>query len=433
MEHVLLGANNNQSRTKLERVILKWYFISLLLTTQVCLAQVTTKEAFEAFTLGDYRTALKLYTEALSSNPTDTSALFYQGLCYLNLGENGQCISVLEKTTWSKRFWTRSRYFIAKAQEASGAIPQALINIKMLLKADSTFAPAKKYLVQLLCANRQFEAAIKAAEASPTVDVLLFLGNSLVANGYYENGLAVAKRALAVDSTSVAVKLLLADALSYSDSSKQACALYNELFYQAQNYPRILKKLASCYMQAGQQEAGLSYLKIYLAATGDSSSSVLSDIGRVYYSASRFDSAAAYFRLSLRQDSTIAVNHYNLGLAYYQLKKYRAAERKVLTAISLLKPTIELYGSQLSTLGAIRMNQDKFKLAIQAYREALEVNDNCIDCYYFLGTLYQSLHDNAKAVTWFRGFLKRAPKNDRYADMILHAQESLKRITGASK
>ncbi|MGH7451363.1 MAG: hypothetical protein ACRENG_08480 [bacterium] len=42
------------------------------------------KEAFEAFTAGDYRTALKLYTEALDANPADTAAIFYQGLCYFS-------------------------------------------------------------------------------------------------------------------------------------------------------------------------------------------------------------------------------------------------------------------------------------------------------------------------------------------------------------
>jgi tetratricopeptide (TPR) repeat protein len=429
----LLRTDDNWPKMTRGQLGFSWYFITLLLAAQISPAQVSTKEAFEAFTIGDYRTALKLYTEILNSNPTDTSAYFYQGLCYWNLGENDLGVDALETASRSKLFRARARYFIAKAKEASGAIPEALANVKMALKVDSTFAPAKKYLVQLFCASKQYDAALKAAEALPTAEVFLFLGNSLLTNGRYEAGLSIAKRALAVDSTRVAVKLLLADALSYSDSSKQACKLYNELFYHAGRYPRILKKLASCYIQAGQKEAGISYLKIYLAGTADSNVTVLSDIGRLYYGMSRFDSAAVYFKLSVRQDSTIAVNHYNLGLAYYQLKKYRAAEREVLTAISLLKPTIELYGSQLSTLGAIRMNQDKHKNAVQAYREALEVSDNCIDCYYFLGTLYQSLHDNAKAVTWFRGFLKRAPQNDRYADMILHAQESLKRITGASK
>jgi hypothetical protein len=61
------------------------YIIGLLCTVQICLAQtLQTKEAFAA---GDYRTALKLYTQALDANPTDTAAIFYQGLCYFNRGK----------------------------------------------------------------------------------------------------------------------------------------------------------------------------------------------------------------------------------------------------------------------------------------------------------------------------------------------------------
>jgi hypothetical protein len=64
-----------------------------------------------------------------------------------------------------------------------------------------------------------------------------------------------------------------------------------------------------------RNDLALSYLKVYLAATGDSSVSVLSEIGRVFQSMSRFDSAAFYFAAAVRQDTSLASSQFNLGLA----------------------------------------------------------------------------------------------------------------------
>jgi tetratricopeptide (TPR) repeat protein len=176
-------------------------------------------------------------------------------------------------------------------------------------------------------------------------------------------------------------------------------------------------------------------LKVYLAATGDSSVSVLSDIGRVFQSMSRFDSAAFYFSAAVRQDTALASSHFNLGLAYYKLKKYREAERSILQAIALSKANLDFSGRQHYMLGAARMSQNKNKSAIQAYRKAIELNADCHDCYYFLGTVYQNLNDYPKAATWFRSFLQRtANSKDAHLDeMRKHARQFLQNLEQAKK
>jgi tetratricopeptide (TPR) repeat protein len=255
----------------------------------------------------------------------------------------------------------------------------------------------------------------------------------LAANGRYEEAAVVAKRALAVDSTSFAAKLLLAEAFSYGDSAKRACEIYYQLYNHASSHPRILKKLAACYLKDGQHQTALSFLKIYLAATGDSSVSVLADIGRIFHSISRFDSAAVYFALAVQRDSTVAIHHFNLGLAYYQLKKYRDAEKELRQAIALSQETLELISKEHYMLGAIYMNQNKNKSAIQAYRRSADLNPEYVEAYYFLGTVYRSLGDQTNAATWFRRFLQRAPKEKRYQDMRTDARQSLKGVNAVKK
>lgn len=418
----------------LARATFSDYIIGLLFAAQVCVAQTSqTKEAFEAFTIGDYRTALKLYTDVLNVNPADTASIYYQGVCYLNLGDNEHGISTLQKVLVSRAHGARAYYFIAKTEEATGAVNSALLSVKSSLKVDSAFVPAKKLFVQLLCATKQYKASLKAADSTASVDILLSLGNCLIANGRYEDAAAMAQRALVMDSTSFAAHLLLADAFSSSDSLGRACEIYSQLFLHASDYPRLLKKMAACHLKDGHHEAALSLLKVYLAATGDSTVNVLADIGRICHSISHFDSAVVYFSLAIRQDSTVAINHYNLGLAYFQLKRYRDAEHALLKAITLSRQTLELMSKQHYMLGAAYMNQNKQKSAIQAYRKAIDVNAHAFECYYFLGTVYETLRDDANAATWFRRFLQRAPKAKPFTEMRVAAQQSLKRIDAVQK
>lgn len=408
-----------------------YIIIGLLVTAQPGSAQSPAKEAFDA---GDFRTALKLYSEALDANPNDTTARFYQGLCYFNLGDYDQSITPLHQVAiFSTTFRARAFYFVAKAEEASGLIHEALSSVKSSLRADSTFAPAQKLQAQLLCATRQYAAALQALDSTATADVLLALGNCLASRGRYDEAAKLAQRALAADSTSVAAKLLLAEAYSYSDSVKRGCELYFQLYDYASRYPRIFKKLAACYVKDGQHQSAVSFLKLYVVATGDSSASVLADIGRIYHSQSRFDSAAVYFSLAVQQDSTAAVHYYNLGLAYFQLKEYRAAERAMRQAIQLSEETLRLCSKQHYMLGAAYMNQNKPRPASQAYRKSIDLNSSCWECYYFLGTVYQSLGDETNAATWYRRFLQRAPKTQQLADMRAAAAQCLKEFRAAKK
>ncbi|MCG3119845.1 MAG: Lipopolysaccharide assembly protein B [bacterium] len=388
-----------------------------------------TQAAFEAFTLGDYRAALQLYKEARAADPADTTAIFYQGLCYFNLGEYDHCLQTLQAITGSPSFRARAYYFIAKAEEAGGAISSALDDVRRALRADSTFMPARKLLGQLLCANKQFAAAVDAIDSSATADVIAAVGNCLLASARCAEAMTMARQILAADSTHFTARLLLADAYFCSENFEKAAATYLQLYAQIPNYPRILRRLGSCYlnMQNSRYELAESYLKAYLAATGDSSSGVLTDIGRAYQGRALFDSAAVYFAATVRQDTTIAFSHFNLGLTYYQLKKYHAAEAEMRKAIACSKSGLDFSSRQHYMLGAAHMSQNENKAAIQAYRKAIELNADCYDCYYFLGTVYQTLNDAPKAAAYFRSFLQRTAQltDDRFGDMRKNARQFL--------
>ncbi len=396
-----------------------------------------TKEAFEAFTVGDFRAALQLYTAARRADPTDTTVIFYQGLCYFNLGEYQQCMQTLQFITRSKSFRARAYYFMAKSQEAGGATASALDDVRRALQADSTFAPARKLLAQLLCANKQFAAAIEAMDSTATAEAIASVGNCLLSNERCAEAKTLARRMLAFDSTRYAARLLLADAYFCSASYEHAAATYLKLFDQVANYPRILRRLGSCYlnMRDSRYELAESYLKAYMAATGDSSSGVLTDIGRAYQGGARFDSAAVYFAAAVRQDSSVAFSYFNLGLAYYQLKKYRAAEDAMRRAIACSKQGLDFSSRQYYMLGATHMSQNENKAAIAAYRKAIELNADCYDCYYFLGTVYQTLNDPKNAALYFRRFLQRTAKltDDRFGDMRKSARQFLQSVNPPKK
>lgn len=428
----------DKSKFMLARIIFLCYIIGLLLIVQPGWTQTPqTQRAFEAFTFGDYRTALELYTAARQANPADTAAIFYQGLCYFNLGEYGPCMQLMQLAARSKVFQARAYYFIAKAEEASGGITSALEEVRRALRADSTLAPARKLLAQLLCASKQFAAAVAAVDSTAGTDVITALGNCLLANERCVEAQGFARRLLAADSTSFAARLLLADAYFCSNNFEAAAATYLKLFDQVSSQLRILRRLGSCYlnMRHSRYDLAESYLKSYLAATGDSSTGVLTDIGRAYQGRAWFDSAAVYFAAAVRQDTTVAFSHFNLGLTYYQLKKYRAAEEEMRQAIACSKQGLDFSSRQHYMLGAAHMSQNENKAAIAAYRKAIELSADCYDCYYFLGTVYQTLNDSSQAATYFRRFLQRTVKlnDERFADMRKNARQFLQNVNSPKK
>jgi len=312
----------------LARANFSHYIIGLLFIAQIGWAQTPqTKEAFEVCTVGDYRTALKLYTAVRYADPADT-AIFYQGLCYFNLGEYSQCIQTLQFITGSKPFRARAYYFMAKSAEAGGAISSALDDVRRVLKADSTLAPARKLLAQLLCSGKQFAAAVGVIDSTATADVIASIGNCLLNIERCDEAKTIARRVLSADSTNYAARLLLADAYFCSANYEYAAATYLKLFEQIATYPRILRRLGSCYlnMRESRYELVESYLKSYLAATGDSSAGVLTDIGRAYQGRAWFDSAAVYFAAAVRRDTTVAFSHFNLGLIYFRSFLQRTAK-----------------------------------------------------------------------------------------------------------
>lgn len=435
---MILLLNSNKSKIMLARTSFLCYIIGLLFIAPMGVAQTPPPNAaFEAFAMGDYRAALQLYTAARRANPTDTTAIFYQGLCYFNLGEYQRCLQTLPFVTHSNTFRARAYYFMAKSLEAGGATAAALDDVRRALRADSTFAPARKLLAQLLCANKQFVAAVDAMDSAATADAIALVGNCLLSNERCAEAKTLARRMLAFDSTSYAARLLLADAYFCSESYEHAAATYLKLFDQVANYPRVLRRLGSCYLNTpnSRYELAETYLKVYLAATGDSSTAVLTDIGRAYQGRARFDSAAVYFAAAVRQDSSVAFSHYNLGLAYYQLQKYRAAERALAQAIALSKMNLDFSSRQHYMLGAAQMSQNENKAAMQAYRKALELNADCYDCYYFLGTVYQTLNDSLNATNYFRRFLQRTAKlsDERFSDMRKNARQFLQSLNPPQK
>jgi len=414
------------------------YIIGLLFIAQIGRTQTPqNKEAFEAFTVGDYRAALKLYTAARRADPADTAAIFYRGLCYFNLGEYQRCMQTLQFITRSKTFRARAYYFMAKSQEAGGAMASALDDVRRALKADSTFAPARKLLAQLLCANKQFAATVDAVDSSATADAIASVGNCLLNYERCDEAKTIARRVLSADSTNYAARLLLADAYFCSAHYERAAATYLQLFEQIATYPRILRRLGSCYlnMRDGRYDLAESYLKSYMAATGDSSTGVLTDIGRAYQGRAWFDSAAVYFAAAVRQDTMVAFSHFNLGLTYYQLKNYRAAKEEMRQAIACSKQGLDFSSRQHYMLGAAHMSQNENKAAISAYRKAIELNADCYDCYYFLGTVYQTLNDSSQAAIYFRRFLQRTAKltDDRFGDMRKNARQFLQSVNPPKK
>ena len=200
----------------------------------------------------------------------------------------------------------------------------ALAYYREAIKIDSTFAPAYRELAELYALAKRYTEAIK------TYNKFLSLSTTnLTAKVRYSSFLFMAKeyqqainniaQIQAEDSTFIILYRLLA--YSYLELNQPDNALLNIKKFLAKTQPQ--KIIPSDYIYYGKILAKMKndsvaidyYIKGYKMDT--SNYDVLSDIAISYNKMKKFDKAAYYYEVKIRDNKAIPNDYYNLAKVYY--------------------------------------------------------------------------------------------------------------------
>lgn len=395
-----------------------------LLCCRAAFSQNAGHPAWSHYFSADYAKAISICDSLLYINRSDSLSNYVRGLSYFHQGDYSRAVESLERVTSSQRFGAKAWYHISLSQSHSGLRTEALTSARNSLDNDPACMPCEVQLVRALAMLGRFEEAITEVEQSKSPFPLLALSERLVESKRCVEALDLLTRhSSLVDSTSDSQQLLIADALRCLGRLAEALEVYERLTLHARRRPEVLKRLGDTYGRIGKHELAITYLKLYLHASGDSTMSILSDVGRFYFAASKFDSAMVYFRKALDRDSTSSEAHYNLGLALYRLQRFKDATAAFEKSVLLSREALTTYERKLHSMAAAYSESGSRWKAIRTYRKLIGIDPNCHECWYRLGVLYEKVKDTTSAKESFQQFLKYAPRKDSYNEMRTYARE----------
>ncbi|HRS90307.1 MAG TPA: tetratricopeptide repeat protein [Smithellaceae bacterium] len=199
-------------------------------------------------------------------------------------------------------------------------------------------------------------------------------------------------------------------------------------FIELQQYPNALKELMEAEKYNSQDERiyyhmGIVYhamnmkekaFESFLRAISikNDYSEAHNFVGTLYNMDRKWDEAIDHFNKAVANPlyTTPALPLYNAGWAYYSKKDYNKALDSYTRALqrepeTVLRPQIQKF------MGIIYFDQADYASAIKHLKQAVTLDPNLFDAYFFLGESYLKIMDKTSAKKAFQSVIDLAPKS----------------------
>ena len=179
----------------------------------------------------------------------------------------------------------------------------------------------------------------------------------------------------------------------YFDSGQydQAVVYYQQAIRSRPTFALAYVQLGDAYLQMGKYDEAEN---LYKKAKGlDDESGASCGLGRVYWKTGRSQEAEKEFKRAMHLDPNDSCAYSYAGRMYYDQGKYSEA-------IDALEREVKLAPNQAGYvfLGDSRVNKGHFKEAIEAYKQALEFNQNDAKAHSGLARAYAGVGDKEAAL-----------------------------------
>lgn len=384
----------------------------------------------------------------------EADAKMYQGLgdIYTKKGKDNEAIKAYEKAVQLDPKNDRVLIALAQSQEKNGSISDAILSYEQVVALNPRADTELKALGNLYLKQKKTEPAISAFKK--------YLAKK---PDDYEIAEIVGEAALNSKNYTEAVKYF---GMVTGSAAKRApfLTMYSEASFAAEDYPRtqmllkdlvtltpkdanVYKQLYAVNLKMGAKDEALSNLKTYTAFM-PKNAGAQKDLGNMLFEKHDDVGALKAYRAAITADAKITglyKNYVTLVLkagtpnekmsalngciaageadadVYRTLGEIYSGSKNYPKAMEMYEKAAKLDpkdGTLLSSLATCQLKAGLFKEATMTLEQALAMNPNAVVEYKQLGELYMKQKKTSAAITSFRKYLDKAPKDQEIAALV---------------
>ncbi len=418
------------------------------------------------YNLADYEEAINVYKEALGKVETEsvpgeiTDKLHYSlSWAYLKQGEFKEAIKEFQKIVKEsddKTVKVSALCQIGDAYQDSGDYNKAQETYDTILKdyPDSFYGDYVQYQLGLtLLKSSNYDGAIMSFSTLK----INFPESKLKDRATYALGLSYFQRQDYNSSREVFERFqqefkdsnlrpqtmyLLGTSLYNLGKFSEAIEVFKNIIRTYNQDTELTQKaeyeIADCFYQMGNEKEAMTRFKVLRSKYPDSSltSEIMWWLGEYYYRHDELDLARRYFS-SLIQDfpksNLIADAYYALGSSYEEESRHEEAIKNFKKVIELGKT--DLSGQAAIAVADVYVKQEKFELALNAYKDIVKEYPNLTNLIYpKIAQLFYKTNNLTQALDFYRKCLDLVPVKEmagiqfKIAE-VLEAQRNIEEAT----
>lgn len=366
--------------------------------------------------MGDYAGALDSFKGLQTADPGNPVLNYHVGVCRLNLGEYPGSIKNLTLAAKEESLFVRARYARGRALAANGQRVEAVNDFLEVLRADSSFRPARLELLRIFSSQGDTAKVARWQSDPPNLAESLVLGRGWLVKGNLSEALRHATRASSLAPHDYNTRLLLGDVLFAREAFDDALGLFGMLLMEHPSSPMLARKCALCYerMPSRHLRTAVMMMQRTMRLAGDTTVGDAGKIGNWLYELRQYDSAEVFFRRLVQTDSTVAEGQFNLGLTLLQQGEMDEALMRIGRAEQLVQGDMRFLASIQKNLGVVHIKRKEFESALTRLERALQLDPGYLDAIHSTALCYDEMGNHADALDWYRRFLSSAA--DRIAE-----------------
>ena len=159
-------------------------------------------------------------------------------------------------------------------------------------------------------------------------------------------------------------------------------------------------------------------------------------LGASYISLNELDKAKDCYNEMILKYPNNADAFVNLGSVYHKLEDYKKAESQFLKVMNMKEVTTETLHNVYNNYGALLLDMEKFDLAIENLKKAIDLDNNAAEPYNNIGNAYREQEDYKNALIYYEKAIDRfsdeQKKLEGYKE-VLHELEVSYRSIGNHK